>query len=43
MIVVFTANLHKKKKSNNRKNIERMKQAGIIVKKVKYPHRLLPA
>ena len=43
MIVVFTANLHNVKKSNNRKNIERMKQAGIIVKKVKYPHRLPPA
>ena len=43
MIVVFTAKWHKVKKSNNRKNIERMKQAGIIVKKVKYPHRLPPA
>lgn len=38
MIVVFTAKWHKVKKSNNRKNIKRMKQAGIIVKQVKYPH-----
>lgn len=43
MIVVFTAKWRKVKKSNNRKNIERMKQAGIIVRKVQYPHHLPPA
>ena len=43
MIVVFTTKWRKVKKSNNHKNIERMKQAGIIVKKVKCPYRLPPA
>ena len=43
MVVAYTVRWCEVIEAENQRNIERMQQAGIIVKKIKYPHRLPPA
>ena len=43
MVVAYTVWWCEVADAENQRNIEQMQQAGIIVKKIKYPHRLPPA